>query len=355
MKSFLAILCLVLLSGCSTISGWRDAAALKAGYTSKARAESLLGQVKKEADAKLAAKDRDIADKQAEWARQVDVTQLFVAGRLYRIDLTYQLTPHPDRSHTIMDNNANEARAVLPPPPVQDMIEANVEIKRQLDETKTSLEQLKTEHEATLKQAAMVRAQAEKAETELAAAKIARTELQLANDKAVAAKQVALDKVNDSVITAERARGDDATARHALMTKLSMGAGLLAALCLAGAIWSPVFKTQFGLASVTLGVAAVGIWYLTPLVVLSIVGTGVLGVAAWAALNHNTSTKTTAALVNAVQDVKEKAPEVYAASVKPALEDWTTKYTKVDGQTVAVPDKAVTKTIDAQLVTSNRV
>lgn len=354
MTRFLLIFVL-LFSGCSTISGWRDAAALKAGYTSKARAEQAVEKVRLDYAAKQAANDKLVAATQEAFTKGLTDRIAFAADQLYGADLAFLLTPHPDRTHLVMDNKVNEARAVLGPPSVAAMVAQNAEIKKLLDETQTSLAQLQATHDTTLKEAAQVKERAAQAEADLAAAKQAKLDLVAAETAALAAKQADLNAANDKVIASEHARGDDATARHALMTRLSMGAGLLAALCLAGAIWSPVFKTQFGLASVTLGVATVGIWYLTPIVTLSIVGAGVLGVAIWAAKNQHTSTKTTTALVNAVQDIKEKAPEVYDATVKPALTAWTTKYAKVNGATVAVPDKAVTANIDAQLVAGNRV
>lgn len=355
MKWLIIILCL-LLGGCSTISGWRDKAALKAGYTSKAHVESLIEQVKKENADKLAANDKLTADAQASFESTLGDKAQFASNSLYAADLAYLLCPNPDRTHRIMDNKVNEARVVLPPPTVEAMAAQNAEIKRLLDETQTSLEQLKAAHQSALQEAAQVKERAVKAENDLATAKQARVTLEAEEARQLAAKQAELNKANDDVIAAEHKRGDDADARHALMTKLSLGAGLLAALCVAGAIWSPVFKPQFGIAGFVFGASTVGIWYLTPVLLLSGAGIAGFGIAIWAALNHHTSTKTTTALVNAVQDVKEKMPEVYASTIKPVLTDWTTKYTKApDGTTMKVEDRAVTANIDSTLTSSNRV
>lgn len=349
--------CLLILSGCSLISQYRDAAALKVGYQRKVVAESLVEQVKKEFDAKLAANAADQETKQAAATNGLKDEIQSAANSLYAAHLAAILNPHPDRTHLVVDNKVTEAQAALKvPPTIEAMTAANAEIKRLLDETQTSLEQLKAEHEKDMGEAKQVADRATKAEQDLAAAKQAKIDIEKAKAAELAIKQADLDKVNNAVIAAEHARGDDAKARQATLEKLSWAAGVLAALCFAGAVFSPICKMELGAFGAIMAVGAVGIWYLTPVVVLVIVLAVVAVIIGKMVYSHNVANKTNTALVNAVQDVKDKAPEVYAATVKPALTAWTTKYAKdATGATVAVPDASVTANIDAHLVAANRV
>lgn len=354
MKKLISCLLLVAIlfsSGCALVSGYRDAAILKAGYQRKAVAESVIEQVKHEYADKLTANQRQIELAQETFTKGLTGEIQAAANSLYAAHLAAILNAHPDRTHLVVDNKVVEAQTALKvPPTIEAMAAANIEIKRLLDETLTSLDQLKAEHEKDLGEAKQVADRATKAETDLAAAKQAKLDIEAAKATALAAKQADLDKANNEVIAGEHARGDDAKARQAMLTKMSMGAGLLAALCLAGAIWSPVFKTQFGLAAAVLGVAAVGIWYLTPVVVLCIVGGGVLAVAGWAAFSHNKEHAAATDTYRAIQRVKENAPEAYAAAVKPELDEAATKYVTKDGVVTKVPDPARVAFIDARLV-----
>lgn len=338
----------LLVSLCSCVS-WRDAAALKAGYQRKAVAESIIERVKQEYAVKLATNQHQIELAQETFVKGLKDNAQFAADRLYGADFTFQTLLRPDRAHIIMDNKVNEARAVLPSPSVAAMAKENAEVKRLLDETLTSLDQLKTEHDKAVADAKVVTDRAVKAEVDLAAAKQAKLDIEAAKARELEAKQNELNKANNAVIDAEHARGDDAKAKQALMTKLSVGCGLLAAACIAGAIFSPLLKLQFAAAGVIFGVAAVGIWYLTPLIVGGIAVTMVLGVVGWAALNHNKEAGVSTDLMRAIQRIKENAPEAYAIAVKPELDEANTKYVTKDGIITKVPDDKRVAFIDARL------
>lgn len=349
MKRIIICLLLMALSGCATVSAWKDAAALKAGYVQKTKAEAELDKTKAEYDAKLATQEKTISEANDK-AFQFMMDKMQVGGNLlYGADFAFSLHPRPDRTHIIMDNKVNEARVLMPPPTVGAMMEQNTEVKKHLDETLTSLEDLKVAHELTLGQVTQLNDAAAQAQAELVRAKQEKLDLEAAKARELAAKQADLNKANDSVIAAEHERGNDAKARQVLLTKLSMAAGLLSVICMAGAIWSPVFKHQFGIAAAILAVAAVGIWYLTPLVVLAIVGTGILAVVRHAALKHNDERSTNTDLIRAVQRIKEKSPDVFNQVIKPELDEANTKYVKKDGEIVKVADPARIAFIDKRL------
>lgn len=340
----------VLLSSCTTLTGYRDAAILKAGYQRKDAAEQAIVTIRREYEAKLSDQDRRIVEAQERAVKSILDQMAFISGRLYRADFAFSLHLNPDRTHVVMDNNVREAQVVAGAPTVEDIMIANTEIKRQLNETLTSMEALRIEHEATLKTAAQEVEKAAQAERDLAAAKQAKTDLEAEKTRALNAKQSDLDKANNAVIAAEHERGDDTKARQALLTKLSIGAGLIGAACVMGAIFLPLVKWQFGLAGAAFGVAAVGIWYLTPLVILCIVGGAALLAALWAALSHHKEANVATDTYRALQRIKENEPDVYAASVKPELEEANMKYVTMNGVVTKEPDPKRAAFIDARLV-----
>lgn len=357
-KRIFWIVCLLaFLPGCATISGWRDAAALKAGYTSKAKAELELSQVKSSFDVKLTTSENNIKLAN-EKVIQGLMDKLQNGGDLlYGADFANWVSVvKPDRTRIIMDNKINETRVLMPPPTVKAMAAQNENVRKQLDETLTSLDELKMEHQKTIDEMKVISDKEKQSEVDLANAKQIKRDLEKQKSNAILAKENALQEISNQVIAQEHERGDNAKARQATLEKMSLYAGLFSVLCFAGAIYLPIYKAQIGILGIIVGMAAVGIWYITPLIcgiTALVIITGILG---WMIYNHNIATKTNTALVNAVQDVKEKAPEIYTTTIKPALTAWTTTYTKDStGATITIPDKSVTANIDSHLVASNRV
>lgn len=356
MIRFISILCLSLcLSSCSTISTWRDTALLKAGYTQKVKAETILEQTKKEYEQKLAAKDADISLKTNEFIKGFKDNEQFAADRLYGADFAYSLNLKPDRTHSVMDNKINEARVVLPPPSVAAMAKENEDVKKQLNETLTSLQDLQKAHDEALVEAKLTSDKAKAAETELAKAKQDKIDLAQQKTKALDDAQIKLDQANNKVIAGEHARGDDAKAIQASKEKLSWGAGILAALCIAGALWSPVMKDKFAIGAGVFGVAAVGIWYLTPIVVLSIVGGLGIVLVVWIVSQHSRDNKAAVSTYSALQEIKTKSKDLWDKDIAPTLESWQTKYVKgADGKITTIPDPTIAAHIDQTLTQTNQ-
>ena len=353
-RIFLLVLALGLLSGCQTISNWKDAAALKAGYTSKVRAEQVLEQTKKDYDSKLAAKDGDIKVKQDLFIQSWINKDQMASDRLYGADFAFQLHPKPDRTHIIMDNRINEARVVLPPASVAAMAIENERVKRELDETRTSMAELQKNHDLAIEEAKLANNISEKAKADLNQAKLDKEKIEKDKNIAIAKTQEALDKANNEVIANEHKRGDDAKAIQAGKEKLSLGAGLLAALCLAGAIWSPIMKDKFGMAAGVLAVASVGVWYLTPILVFSIFGLGSLIIIGWVVFEHNKDNKAAVATYSALEEIKNNSKEVWDTSIAPKLSEWQSKYVVKDGKVITIPDPSIALNIDKKLAQTNQ-
>lgn len=344
----------LLLSGCQTITNWKEAMALKAGYTSKDRAEQVLEQTKKDYDSKLAAKDGDIKIKQEAFFKTWTDKDQFASDKLYGADFAYQLHPKPDRTHIIMNNRINEARVVLPPASVEAMALENERVKRELDETRTSMAELQKNHDLAIEEAKLANSVSEKAKADLNQAKLDKEKIEKDKIAAVTEAQEELTKANNKVIDGERKRGDDAKAIQAGKEKLSLGAGILAALCLAGAIFSPIMKDKFGMAAGVLAVASVGVWYLTPTIVFSIFGLGSLIIIGWVVYEHNKDNKAAIATYSALEEIKNSSKEVWEANIAPTLTQWQSKYVVKDGKIVTIPDPSIALNIDKKLAETNQ-
>lgn len=348
---YLLLICLLFLSGCQS---FRDNLALKAGYTNKTKADGILEQTKKEYEGKLADKDKDIQIKQTDFVKGLQSNAQFSADRLYGASLGYLFNQNKDRNAKVVNDRVEEARTTLPPPTVAAMAKENEQIVKDLDEARTSLADLQKSHDAKIIEANQLTKDVADKAAALEKAKQDKIAIEADEKVKLDAAQTKVNQANDTIITGEKARANDAVAIQATKTKLSLGAGALAALCIAGAIWSPVMKDKFAIAAAILGVAAVGIWYLTPLVVLIIVGVSAAALTAWAVFNHNKESKAAIATYSALQEIKAKSSDVWDKNIAPVLESWQTKYITHAGTVTEVPDPTIAAHIDQKLAETNQ-
>ncbi len=311
----------------------KEIATLKADYEAK------IGTARQEA---TFAKDKVIASK--------DAQMVGAAGALYGQQVVFQSILTPTRTDLLQRNLSQEAWSALGNvPPTPEALKAmNERLAKELDATKTSLADLQTSHAVALAQNALLAEQTKKHETEMAAATARLTAVESKAAADISAKQTELLATQDKVIAAEKASADGAKARQAQLAKLSWGAGILAALCLAGAIWSPVAKSQLAMGAIVLGGAALAIPFVTGWIILIAVGLGLAALTGWVLVKHHKEERIGDALSLAMQDLKEKGGEL-AATVESTVSDRLARYTKVGGKLVTVPDTALQATIDAKL------
>lgn len=314
------------------------------------------GAVQKQLDAiqadHVAAMGKLRAEQEAVTQRLIaakDAQLLGAANAFFGQDYVYSTLPSPARSDLVWHALTMEGWTATGKlmPSYETMRHIQERLQKLLDETRTSLADLQSDHAAALAQNQALADATRQFQEQLAALAAKQRETEAAHQAALGAKQAELNEVNSRLIAAEKARSDDAAARQAQLAKLSWGAGILAALCLAGAIWSPVFKQQLGLAAIVLGGAAVAIPFVTGMWLLIAIGAAGLGLIAWAVRKHHKEVTAATGVYRAVQSIKDSASDEYERVVKPKLNEWLTRY---DTAGRAVPDQAVQRHIDQRLM-----
>jgi len=271
---------------------------------------------------------------------------------LFKGSAMYGMLKAPTRPEMIMGQSIQLTAANLPAASPAVQAEAFRQLQTELDEAKTTVEQLKAQYARELG-AAQAEAKAKSEEvvaidTRLKAVEAERVEVVEAGSAKERELQAEKDKVQDEQLARKTKEAEDAKKLQALKTKLSSILGVIALACLAGAIWSPVMKTKFALAAGILSFAAVAIWFIEGWMVALAGGVGILVLILWAARNHYIESKTATDVYRAIQSVKDNAKEDYERVLKPTLTQWVTKYDKATGKTV--PDLTAIKHIDARLM-----
>lgn len=336
------IVALLLASGCAfnPIGGLvvtrgqkeRELAALATQYEGKIAAAR--------AEAAVATK-QVLADKDAQMTGAAN--SFYGSGVVFGSILT------PTRTDLLFNNLAKEGWAAIGnrQPTVEGMQAMNVRLKAELDETKTSLSQLQSSHQAALAQNTALAEATRKHEVALAAAEAHVAAVEAEKGRAISAKQSELIAVQGKLIATEKGRADERAAQQAQLAKLSWGAGILAALCLAGAIWSPVFKRELGIGAIVLGLAAVSIPFVEGWMVIAGVGLALAAVVVWAARKHHIEGRAATGVYRAVQAIKDSSKDQYDAILKPKLDQWLTVY---DRNGKPVPDATAQRHIDQRLM-----
>jgi hypothetical protein len=256
------------------------------------------------------------------------------------------------RPTLVMGQSIQQTSAQLPPATPAAQAATFKALQIELDEAKVSTQALIAQYEKELGQA---RAVGEARAKELAALDVKVREVQLEKEKVLSGAlkteqdlQAAKDKVQDKDLADKTREAERAKSVQAIKLKFSSILGVLALLCLAGAIWSPVFKEKMGIGAAILGLAAVSIWFIEAWMIAVAIGVALLALVAWAAKNHYIESKAAENVYRAVQDVKNTAKDDYDRILKPKLAEWQTVYDPKTGTTI--PDTAAIKHVDEVLM-----
>ncbi len=255
------------------------------------------------------------------------------------------------RPEMVMGQSMQQTAAQLPPASPAAQAKAYEDLKTELDETRVSTEVLRTQYETELGKARAEGVAKDKALTDLTST------LKHLDDEKVTILTRAKDTeaelsdkrkaVTDAEIATKTREAESAKSTQAIKLKLSSITGVLMLLCIAGAIWSPVFKQQLGLGAVVLGIVTAAIWYIQPWHIAVLIGVALVWLIGWAVKNHYIASKTASNVFHAIEQVKTTARADYDRLLAPALAEWQTVYTK-DGKTV--PDQAAIAHVDSVLM-----
>lgn len=297
----------------------------------------------------LAQKDAVIAAKNA----QIQA----VADAFYAQSLVFRAILEPTRTDLILTNLAEEGWLAVDHllPTYEQMMKINARIARELDVTKTTLVDLKKSHDAVVAEnAKLVEAEKQK-EAALAALEQAKKDAEATFRQTLDAKQQDLAAKSNEIIAQKNADLASKKARDAQLAKLSWGAGILAVCCLAAALFSPVFKTELGIAAIVLAGAAASLPFVEAWMVLAGFGIIAAGIIVWILYRHHNVDKTNTALINGLNEIEVKAKGQYDTLVAPTIAEFTTKYVKgKDGTVTTVPDGSIVKQINAKLMATDR-
>ena len=278
------------------------------------------------------------------------------ANSLYGADNAFSFYQEPERLDLIINNRVKEAQSAIGVNPTLEAIkEENERLKIELDTSQTTLSDLQKTHEKKVSENSQLVEATRLYQNELMKLAEQKDAMEKKFSEELLEEQRKLNEANDKIIAYEKERGDSREARIAMLTRISVVCGLIALGCLAGAIWSPAFKDKFAVMSGAAGFIAIAVWYIEPWHIAIVAGIVILSLIGWILYKFNVSRKVNVALVNKLQDDKDKDPEKFKTVDRPALEEWTTKVkVKSDGTIHKAPDKQVIKEIDKILVEGNR-
>lgn len=335
----------ILLSGCSSF----NRLALKAGYQQISEARQQISQLESKHAAELSDARAKVDSKMSELLAQIDAQNQAVGNALYGADMTFQTLPSPTRPELIINNFVNEGWAAIgrKMPDYPTMVKINERIKRELDETRTSMEELKKSHDEAMKSNAKLSDDTREKQAQLEKAQADIKSLNASHLAEINKKLAELSAAQDKVVALEQERADNKEAVERTKFKMISVVGVLALLCVAGAIWSPVYKSKFAIGAAVFGFIAIGINFIQPIHL--VIGGGLILalLIGYAVLEHNKERRAAGNVYAAIQSIKENSKEAYDQYVKPQLTEWNTKYLS-DGS--KVPDKAAQDLIDKRLM-----
>lgn len=329
------------------------------------------------------AKEREIAGLRAEFATQMDTlrsdhdrlvksvttakdAQIAGAGNgLFAADAAFRTLLHPTRTDLIVNNYVNEAWTALgrPIPTYEQMEVIHKRLRDELDETKTSLEQLRVNHAAAVAQNQALAETTKKFESELRAVEEKRLRAEREFAGKLDAKQTELAGVLAKLADSEKERANERAALQALKTKFSIVLGIVALAAGACAIYLPVYRKESGAFAALCAAASIGIWWVQPWMIGAGVGAVLLVIFVVMAIKHWRQERLADGLVLANQRIKEKDPELWRTTLAPVVRDHLGKYREVEGEgisgakprTVVVPDSTMEALVDEKLKEYERI
>lgn len=326
-------------------------------YERKSKAEEQLEKLRIEQAQAISREVEKISNQKGEVITAQENQMQTAANSLYGADLAFDYYVDPTRLDIIINNRVKETQIALGLKPTYEAVVRETEkLRTELDETKTSMEQLRRNHQQAIEE-----------NKKIADEKIKQQQLvtQIQNnlektrrdyDMLINEKQNELNALNNKIIALEKRRADETASRERLLKKLMMICGALALLCLIGTIYSPVEKRTLGLLAMILGGITVAIPFIQPWMIVTAGGIILAVIVAKILYTLNISKKANTSLVNAIQDTREKQPEIYEKTIKPALIEWNTHYIrKSNGNIVKEADTAVETHIEEILAENNRI
>ncbi len=295
---YVLILCSLLVAlsgGCSTVSHY---AGKVTGLQSIDAANAQIAAVQSQEDAKLATLQGTI-ETQKKAIRDVDHQQSQeAANHTFLAQVTYQLDPAPDEFASTMNGEVQAAATTLVAPDAATVNGGIAKIKKLLADKQTLIANLNVEVATAKAKADQLATAKTSAESKITSIKGEEAQLKQDDAQKIATIQTAKDEATKTALTKDAALLDNKAEINALKTKLTIGAAIIAALLIAAAVFSPVFKQELVELAFVFGGAAVGIPYVEAWMVGAGAAVALLTVLCIMAFKHNTVTQVAATVTS---------------------------------------------------------
>lgn len=335
---------LITLTGCETVGGF-----LQNGYKKKEDVEKQIADLEAKHKQELETKVKDVQTNLEKTIKAQDNQLQEGANKLYIANEAFRFYTKPTRLDYIVNNRITEAQTVIGKgPTLKAMQEENQRLKDELDENKTSLEELKNKHNQVLSELGKLVKETEQAKKDAETSKAALEESKKKYEVSSKELQEKLKQVNDDLQKEQEKKANNAEAIERMKTKLMIGCGIAAAICIIATIYSPVGKASLAVAAMVFGGSAAAIPYIEGWMILLAAIVIVAIITVIFLYNHYVADKTTDNLINHIQDLKEDPtiPEDLKNHIKKSLSKWNSKY--VDGK-ITMEDASVEKYIKSKL------
>lgn len=345
-KMVLALLAttLLTLTGCETVNGY-----LYSDYRKKADVQKEINELEVKHRNDVDAKVKEVQVKLEKTIQAQDDQMQAGANKLYIANEAFKFYKQPTRLDYIINHRVTEAQISLKKMPTEQALkEENQRLLEELNESKISNEELLRKHNEVLSENAKLSAETEKAKKEVTIAKDNLTTTEQKYIKESGALQDKLKDVNNKIEQKQQEAASNKEGIERMKTKLMIGCGIAAALCIVGAVYSPVGKGSLAICAAVFGGAAAAIPYIEGWMIL----VAVLVIAAIITIvflyKHHIADKTADNLINHIQDIKEnpEIPDEVKNIIKQSLTEWNGKYV---GDKIAQADTAVEKYIKSKL------
>jgi type II secretory pathway pseudopilin PulG len=340
-----AISALILLPSCQS---WKNI--VTKGYVEQSKVDTQIRELELKYKADTDAKVKEVQSKSEKIIDTQDRQLQIGANKLYGANEAFKYYQAPQRLDLIINNRVTEAQAAIGKTPTYDAIqEENRRLNEELDEKKTTLEQLRDANVKARVEAAKAVEETVSAKKELDQAKaewLAMEQKFIGDSKGLQEKY---KEVSEKLQVALKKQADNQAALERMKMKMVLWCGIGAVIALAGAIYSPVGKRGLAIIAGILGSAAAAIPFIEPWIIATIIFVILAAVLIIFLNRYRVAEKTTDNLVNHIEDFKQKLKTTHPElldSVKQSLKEWNKDYTK-DGKTVE--DKSVEKFIEERL------
>lgn len=327
----------------------KEIAALKESFAGKLEAVSL--EISKTKDGVIAAKDDQI---------QAAADSFYGQSVLFKSVIT------PTRIDLINRNLMEEGWKALgnKMPSYAKMMEINERIAKELDETKTTLDDLRKNHDRIMAENQKLVDNTDALQKQLEQKEIERTALKESHAKELDKLNNQLNAANDKIIAYEKDKANDREALIKMKTKFSSVAAIVALAFTIGAVYVPTGRLKFAILAGLCALAGVAVWYIEPWHIAVIFGTLIVGVSLAFVIQHRLDIKKREAqitqlqtlndsLILALQNYKETYKENWPI-VAGLVEEQLKKYVEKDGQITTEENKELKLLIDKRLAEYDR-